>query len=71
MNRDTERIVKFIDGDPSRLMTIQNLRRESNNSKDFQQEVKLFIVNILNTEKKFFDYPRDKIEIEKIAEYYF
>lgn len=71
MNRETKKILNFIQQTPSWESRLEVLRKKHSNYKDFFNQIGYLLMELLNTEKAFFDYPRERIEISKIANLYF
>lgn len=68
MNRETRKLVNFIESNPEWKEKIKNL--EKKNSKEYYFQVGYCIMDLLSTEKQFFDYPRKKIEFDKLGDYF-
>lgn len=71
MNKETKKILKFIEETPQWFEKLKAIRAKNSNYKDFFNQIGYLLMELLNTEKNFFDYPREKIEISKIANLYF
>ena len=71
MNKETKKVYDFIQQDEQLKQKVKSLRSKHNNFKDFYNQVGYVIMDILNRNKQFHDYPRNKIEIVKIAEMFF
>ena len=72
MTRETRKLIDFINDSPEYLAELKQLRAKHNNYKDFSNLVLNNVVaKILNTEKKFFDYNRSKVDIFVITNVYF
>ncbi len=70
MNKETTKIVEFIEN--SRYKSkIEEVRARFSNYKDFSNQTGYVIMDILNNEREFYDYPRNDIELSKIVELYF
>lgn len=70
MNKETEKIVKFIEKSHYKD-DLNKLRKQCPNYKDFFNQAGYVVQSLLNTEQQFFDYPRRKVELDKIIELYF
>lgn len=72
MNARTDKIVKFIDNSPEYQSKINELRKKYANSRDFfDNMLKYVIMDILNTQKQFFDFPRKEIQFDELVKRYF
>lgn len=71
MNKETQRIYDFINSSEELKNKIKSLRSKHNNFKDFYNQIGYVIMDVLNRNKQFHDYARNKIEIVKIAEMFF
>lgn len=71
MNTRTKKIVEFIDNNEKYKDKIIELRQKNKNSKDFFDVLlKYVIMDILNTEKQFYDFPRKEIQLDEIVRRY-
>jgi hypothetical protein len=71
MNTRTKKIVEFIDSNEKYNNKIIELKQKYNNSKDFfDHMLKYVIMDILNTQKQFFDFPRNEIQLDEIVRRY-
>lgn len=70
MNKETEKLLKYIVESPYH-QELSDLRRRNSNYKEFFNKAGYVIQKLLNTEQQFFDYPRRKVELDKIVELYF
>lgn len=71
MNRETTKLFEYMVDNPEWLNKLKDKRAKYPNYKDFYNQAGYVIMELLNTEKKFFDYPRKEIQIKKIADLYF
>lgn len=71
MNRETAKIISFIETSDIYKEKFKVTRSKYSNFKDFRNQAGYIVMEILNSEKEFFDYPRKDIEILKIVELYF
>lgn len=71
MNRETRKVIDFINDTPEYTNKVQELRKKFSNHKDFSNQVLYLVQEILNTQKKFYDYPRHKIDLFVISNIYF
>lgn len=71
MNRETRKLIDFLNENDQYTTKLRTLREKHNNYKDFSNQVLYVIQEVLNTEKKFFDYPRNKIDLFIITNLYF
>lgn len=71
MNKDTLRIFNFMVNNPNWIAKLKDKRQTYPNYKDFYRESSEVILELLETEKEFYDYPRDNVNIKKIVDMYF
>ena len=71
MNKETLKLFEFMVDNPEWINKLKQKREHFSNYKDFYNQAGYVIMELLNTEKKFFDYPRKDIQISKIADLYF
>jgi len=72
MNSKTTKIVNFINTNDKYKNKIAELRSKYTNSKDFGEHMlKYVVMEILKTEKQFYDYPRKDIQLDEIMRRYF
>lgn len=71
MNRETIKLVSFIEQNEQYTQELKEARGKFSNYKDFTNKVGYIVMGLLNTEKEFFDYPRNDIELSKIVALYF
>lgn len=71
MNNKTKKIVDFIDSNEKYINKILELKQKYSNSKDFFENlIKYVVMDILNSNKEFYDYPRSQIELDEIIRRY-
>lgn len=71
MNRETQQLLNYIDKSGFYLDKIASIRLKYSNIKDFNNMLGYVIMDIVNTERSFFNINRKNIEIELITEKYF
>lgn len=72
MNARTNKIVEFIESNGEYKKKVEDLRTRHANSKDFfDHMLKYVIMDILNTQKQFYDFPRNEIQLDEIMRRYF
>ena len=71
MNRETMKIVSFIEQNEQYKGKLISIRERFPNYKDFMNQVGYVIMEILSNERQFYDYPRNDIQISKIVDLYF
>ncbi len=71
MNQETQRLYDFIENNKEYKDKILLNKEKYSNFKDFFNQTGYVIMDILSTEKEFFGYPRNKIELDIITERFF
>jgi hypothetical protein len=71
VNKETLKLFEYMVNNPEWINRIKDERNKTSNYKDFQIKTGLILVELLETESQFYDYPRNDIEIKKIVDLYF
>lgn len=71
MNKETLKLFEFMVNNPKWINKLKTERQLKNNYKDFTQVTEQIINEILTTEKQFYDYPKNNIQLNKIVSMYF
>lgn len=71
MNRETLKVFEYMVNNDKWLEKIKQKRRSYPNYKDFLKQSMEVIDELLATEKKFYDYPRNEVNIKQIVDMYF
>lgn len=71
MNKETLKLFEFMVNNPKWISKIKEKRQQYPNYKDFYNQAGYILMEILTTEKQFFDYPRDRINVKKLVDMYF
>lgn len=68
MNKISRQILSYIQNDNEQLAKVLNLKDRFNNHKDFTNQIGYVIMDVVSTEKRFFDIDRKEIEVNEIAQ---
>lgn len=71
MNKETNAIIKALEENTKLKQKIRDLRSQNSNYKDFYILCNYVVVELVNTDKRFFNMSRDKIDLEFISNMYF
>ena len=67
MNKETKQLIDYIEQSGFYLDKINKLKTKHNNIKDFQFHLSYVIMDIVSSEKKFYNMSRKNIELDNIA----
>lgn len=71
MNKESQTIADYIEGNPAYLKKIADLKVKYKNSKEFTNGLLYVIMDIVNTEKKFINIKRSSIDVPALAAKFF
>jgi len=71
MNKNTLRLFNYMVSNPKWISRIKETRQKYPNYKDFYNESCKIVLELIQTEKQFYDYPKDNVNIKKIVDMYF
>jgi hypothetical protein len=71
MNKESRKIIEFIDSDDLTTEKLEEIKKRFTNSRDFTNQIGYLVMEIVNTNQEFYQLNRNKLEIEKISERYF
>lgn len=70
MNKETNKVLKFLENNPIELKKVRELKRKHTNYKDFYNQFGYLIMEILNT-KEFINLSRKAVDLEFLTDKYF
>jgi len=71
MNKETKKVLKYIDNNPEIEQKLKTLGKKFNNFKDFYNQTGYVIMDIVNRNKEFYTLDRTRIDIYTVSERYF
>lgn len=71
MNKESQTIADYIEGNPTYLKKIAELKVKYKNSKEFTNGLLYVIMDVVNTEKKFINIKRSSIDVPSLAAKFF
>lgn len=70
MNKETNKVLKFLENNPIELKKVREMKLKHTNYKDFYNQFGYVIMNILNN-KEFVNVSRKNVDLEFLTDKYF